>query len=74
MGFIRDKKELRTGYQEIQPWKPELDLQCDFVMVYGLDKTLQERIDEYRSKGYEVHLMTGCAWGSYDDYLDGRWD
>lgn len=51
MGFIRDKKELRTGYQEIQPWKPELDLQCDFVMVYGLDKTLQERIDEYRSKG-----------------------
>lgn len=74
MGFIRDRKELRTGYQEIQPWKPELDLQCDFVMVYGLDKTLQKRIDEYRSKGYEVHLMTGCAWGSYDDYLDGRWD
>ena len=74
MGFIRDRQELRTGYQEIQPWKPELDLQCDFVMVYGLDETLPQRISQYRGKGYRVHLMTGCAWGSYGDYLDGSYD
>lgn len=74
MGYIRDRKELRTGYQEIENWKPELDLQCDFVMAYGLDDTLKQRIQTFREKGYEVHLMTGCAWGTYDDYLSGKWD
>lgn len=72
--YIRDRKEMRTGYQEIAPWAPELDLQCDFVMVYGLDDTLRERIAEFSSHGYEVCLMTGCAWGRYDDYLNGTWD
>lgn len=74
MGYIRERRELRTGYQEIENWKPELDLQCDFVMTYGLDDTLKQRIACFREKGYEVHLMTGCAWGSYGDYLTGAWD
>lgn len=74
MGYIRERKELRTGYQEVACWKPELDLQCDFIMAYGLDDTLKERIKIFREKGYEVHLMTGCAWGTYEDYLDGTWD
>lgn len=74
MGYIRERKELRTGYQEIENWKPELDLQCDFIMAYGLDDTLKERIRLFREKGYEVHLMTGCAWGTYEDYLNGNWD
>lgn len=74
MSYIRDRKEMRTGYQEKMAWAPELDLQCDFVMAYGLDDTLQERIDKFREKGYEVCLMTGCAWGSYEDYLSGKWD
>lgn len=74
MGYIRDRKELRTGYQEVKGWAPELDLQCDFVMAYGFDDTLGERIQKFREKGYEVCLMTGCAWGTYDDYLSGRWD
>lgn len=74
MTYIRDRKELRTGYQEVAAWAPELDLQCDFVMAYGLNDTLQERVEEFRRRGYEVCLMTGCAWGSYDDYLSGKWD
>lgn len=74
MAYIRDRKEMRTGYQEKAAWAPELDLQCDFVMVYGLDGTLKERVDQFREKGYEVCLMTGCAWGSYEDYLSGDWD
>lgn len=67
-------KRRKTGYQENMPWAPELDLQCDFVMAYGLDDTLKERMEGYRKAGYEVCLMTGCAWGNYEDYLDGNWD
>lgn len=74
MSYIRSKAELRTGYQENSHWKPELDLQCDFIMTYGLDDTLKERIKIFRDKSYEVHLMTGCAWGNYEDYLNGIWD
>lgn len=74
MTFIRDRKELKTGYQEVAPWSPKLDLQCDFVMAYGIDDTLEQRIKVFREKGYRVHLMTGCAWGCYQDYLNGTWD
>ena len=35
MAFIREKEEIKTGFQEIEPWSSEIDLQTDFVMVYG---------------------------------------
>lgn len=74
MGFIRERGKLKTGYQEKDNWTPKLDLQCDFVMAYGINETLDNRIDTFRENGYEVHLMTGCAWGEYQDYLSGVWD
>ncbi len=43
-------------------------------MVYGIDKTLPQRIKTWRDKGYIVHVMTGVAWGEYQDYYFGRWD
>ena len=43
-------------------------------MVYGLNDTTPERIARWREAGYRVHLMTGISWGTYQDYLDGRWD
>ncbi len=74
MSYIRSRKEELTGYQESSPWSPSIDLQCDFVMVYGTDDTMPERIAKFREKGYVVHLMTGSAWGEYQDYLYGKWD
>lgn len=74
MGFIRDKREELTGYQESEPWNPRIDLNIDFVMVYGNDETLTDRIVQYSEKGYRVHLMTGITWGDYTDFLDGKWD
>ncbi len=74
MSFIREHATELTGYQESEPWNPEIDVNIDFVMVYGNDPTLSERIEEYRNRGYKVHLMTGMAWGNYQDYLYGRWD
>lgn len=74
MAYIRDRHELLTGCQERSPWSPETDLQYDFIMVYGVDEEMPERIRVFREKGYVVHLMTGSAWGDYQDYLSGEWD
>ncbi|PRA07781.1 MULTISPECIES: hypothetical protein [unclassified Paenibacillus] len=72
--MVRDRKEERTGFQESAPYHPDYDLQTDFVMVYGMDDTMPQRIQEWKDKGYVVHLMTGVAWGTYNDYLDGEVD
>ena len=74
MAYIRKNTEELTGYQDIRPLKPSVDLMCDFVMVYGTDDTMPQRVKEFADAGYVVHLMTGIAWGSYQDYLDGKWD
>ena len=57
MAFIREKEEIKTGFQEIEPWSSEIDLQTDFVMVYGLNESLESRMQQYRERGYKVHLM-----------------
>ena len=64
----------RTGFQESNKYNAQIDLQTDFVMVYGIDNNMPERVKTWKEKGYVVHLMTGIAWGNYQDYLDGRWD
>lgn len=74
MAHIRNRTECLVGVQDIAPWMPETDLQYDFVMVYGVDSRMPERVKKYREKGYVVHLMTGSAWGQYQDYLNGDWD
>lgn len=74
MAYIRKRTEELTGYQEGAPFRKSIDLQCDFVMVYGIDDTMPERVRQYREAGYVVHLMTGISWGHYQEYLDGKWD
>lgn len=74
MAYVRSPKAELTGYQERSPFRPSIDLRCDFVMVYGIDASMPERIRAYREQGYAVHLMTGISWGEYQDYLDGTWD
>ncbi len=43
-------------------------------MVYGLDPGFEERFARWREAGYRLHVMTGVAWGSYQDYVRGEWD
>lgn len=74
MSYIRERSAELTGFQEHSPYNPGIDLQCDFVMVYGTDETMPERVRQFKEKGYAVHLMTGIAWGTYQDYLYGEWD
>ena len=47
MAFIREKEEIKTGFQEIEPWSSEIGLQTDFVMVYGLNESLESRMQQY---------------------------
>jgi hypothetical protein len=70
----RDRREEKTGFQESGPYGASYDLQTDFVMVYGIDDTMPERIRQWKERGYIVHLMTGVAWGEYQDYLNGLVD
>jgi hypothetical protein len=64
----------RTSFQTSQAWSPLGNLRADVAMVYGIDKTLPERVKSWRDRGYRVHLMTGVSWGQYQDYLYGRFD
>ncbi len=68
-----DRREERTGVQEHAPYARRNDVQCDFVMVYGLDD-IKNRVKEWKRHGYVVHLMTGVSWGEYQDYLYGKFD
>src|SRR5207244_129754 len=64
----------RTSFQTSQPWGPAGNLPADVAMVYGIGRNLPERIESWRERGYRIHLMTGVSWGSYQDYLYGRFD
>ncbi len=68
-----DRTEERTGMQEASPYCPEIDTQCDFIMIYGFHD-LKKRVKEWKKHGYIIHLMTGVAWGEYQDYLKGKFD
>jgi hypothetical protein len=64
----------RTSFQTGKPWTPQGDLRSDVAIVYGIDTNLPARIDTWRAHGYRIHVMTGVAWGEYQDYLYGRFD
>ncbi|MEI7909040.1 MAG: DUF4350 domain-containing protein [Verrucomicrobiota bacterium] len=74
--FPRDPAQTleRTCFQTSRPWTPQGNLRSDVALVYGIDKTLPARVESWQSRGYRVHLMTGVAWGEYQDYLYGRYD
>jgi hypothetical protein len=61
-------------FQTHSMWSPRLNLSASTVMVYGIDATLPQRIESWRTHGYHVAVMTGVSWGEYQDYLDGRYD
>jgi hypothetical protein len=72
--LVTDRSKERTGFQEASPLRPPYDLRTDFVMAYGLGRGVAERLEQWRRAGYVPHVMTGVAWGHYQDYLDGKVD
>lgn len=49
-GLYQIEKEELTGYQASGEIRPSVDLGCDFIMVYGIDPTMPERIRQYRER------------------------
>jgi hypothetical protein len=64
----------RTCFQTGGPWGDAGNLRSDVAIVYGIDAGLPARLRSWRDRGYRVHVMTGVAWGAYQDYLYGRFD
>jgi hypothetical protein len=64
----------RTCFQTGKPWSEKGDLRSDVALVYGIDRSLPDRIQTWRDHGYRIHVMTGVSWGEYQDYLYGRFD
>jgi hypothetical protein len=64
----------RTCFQTAQAWSGAGNLRSDVAIVYGVDHGLPQRIQTWRDHGYRIHVMTGVSWGSYQDYLYGRFD
>jgi hypothetical protein len=63
----------KTSFQAAGPYSPYYDVRPDAVMIYGL-RGVEGRIAPWRRHGYQTQLMTGIAWGDYQDYLYGRFD
>ncbi len=73
---MRDPKQYleRTSFQAACPYDDRIDVKSDVAMVYGFGGDVAARIKKWHDEGYVVQLMTGVAWGGYQDYFDGRWD
>ncbi len=64
----------RTFMQEQHHYDPRYDVRTDAVAAYGIDASFADRVAGWKEHGYEVFLMTGMAWGTYQDYVLGHWD
>jgi hypothetical protein len=71
---VPDQQLERTCFQTAQPWSAAGNLRSDVAIVYGIGPNLPQRIEDWRHHGYRIHVMTGVSWGSYQDYLYGRFD
>ena len=69
-----DQPKERTSFQTHAPWAPWMHVGSDVAICYGIDASLPERIAGWKAHGYIPHLMTGVAWGEYQDYVYGRFD
>jgi hypothetical protein len=72
--FDRAQDPERLSFQTGGPWSPRVDLNADVALVYGIGNNLPSRIEDWRSHGYRIHVMTGVAWGDYQDYVHGLWN
>ncbi|MBN1347538.1 MAG: hypothetical protein JXQ73_32910 [Phycisphaerae bacterium] len=72
--MLTDRALERTGFQEAAPYGERYDLRTDFVMAYGVHGDIAARLKRWMEAGYVPQVMTGVAWGGYQDYLDGKVD
>ena len=64
----------RTSFQTGAPWHDWANVNADVAMCYGIDHSLPGRLKTWEKQGYVPYVMTGSAWGKYQDYLYGKFD
>jgi len=67
----------KTAFQIAAPWSEVYDVRSDIAIVYGVNDAgghFEERVKGWRDKGYQIHFMSGVAWGQYQDYFLGHYD
>jgi len=72
--LAKRRAEERLTFQSGDPWTPRINVNADAAMVYGIGPKLPDLVTSWRDHGYIVDLMTGSAWGGYQDYLEGKFD
>lgn len=72
--LAKRRAEERLTFQSGDPWTPRINVNADAAMVYGIGPKLPGLVASWRDHGYIVNLMTGVAWGGYQDYLNGKFD
>jgi hypothetical protein len=72
--LAKRRAQERLTFQSGDPWTPRINVNADAAMVYGIGPKLPGLVTSWRDHGYIVDLMTGVAWGGYQDYLDGKFD
>jgi hypothetical protein len=70
--LVTDRSLELTGFQDPRPYTPAYDLRNDFVMVYGIHGSRIPALQSWVTQGYVPHLMTGIAWGDYQDFKDSN--
>lgn len=68
VAFGGEEARDKTCFQIFAPYNEAVDIGSDMAVVYGVDNTFADRVARWREKGYAVGMMTGIAWGNYDDY------
>jgi hypothetical protein len=68
--LVTDRQLELTGFQDPRPYTAAYDLRNDFVMVYGTHASRVPALQSWVDQGYVPHLMTGIAWGDYQDFKD----
>lgn len=66
--------EERLSFQTSGTWWPQVNLNADVALVYGIGQIMPQRMEEWRKHDYRIHVMTGVAWGNYQDYVHGSWN
>ena len=64
----------RLTFQTHRPWMPRININAGTAMAYGIEPSLPDRMKTWQEHGYRVEVMTGVAWGQYQDYLNGQFD
>ena len=68
------RQDERLSFQTSGPWSARTNLNADVAMVYGIGARMPGNIETWVKHGYIPHVMTGVAWGQYQDYLNGEFD